>query len=529
MEASVPAPENLEGLTLGPIYRVSLLANMVGLVVIFLINISTPLEFFREQRAFFREGGWVVLALLWPLVFVLAFLVQRRFLLPVHHLKRILLTSEKPVQEGVTEKAARRIVNLPLATGLNNLGMWVVVPALVVVYFILFREASLSTCLFLFFRAFMVGLIASGLSFFLMEYHLRKGWIPRLFPTGRLSSMSGTFRIPVMRRIQILWRAGTLNPMLILLGTLLQAVGEVGGKNISAREMSLDLLVFTVLLCALFIIIAAGLNLLVQKSITGPIQHMMAVFREVGKGDFSRRIQVVSNDEIGTLGDEGNDMIAGLAERERIRETFGRYVTPEIRDRILADTIPVNGERRLATVLFSDLRDFTPYVEETTPEEVISSMRDYFTLMERVIRNRQGLVLQYVGDEVEAAFNAPIPCEKHADEAVLAALEIRRALEEFNRERAAQGKQPFRHGLGIHTGMVLAGNTGSLAHLSYALIGETVNVAARVQDLTKKHTWDILITEETAEALKGNFLLKRESPVMVKGYSRPVTVYRVLG
>jgi adenylate cyclase len=139
------------------------------------------------------------------------------------------------------------------------------------------------------------------------------------------------------------------------------------------------------------------------------------------------------------------------------------------------------------------------------------------------------LVLQYVGDGIEAAFGAPVPCEDHAEQCLLAALDMRKALEEFNCERETLGKAPFKQGIGVHTGMVLAGNTGSEDHLSYALIGETVNVAARVQDLTKKFSCDILITEETAGSLTGMYRLVKESPVMVKGYSRPVTVYRVLG
>ncbi|MBW1999405.1 MAG: adenylate/guanylate cyclase domain-containing protein [Deltaproteobacteria bacterium] len=238
---------------------------------------------------------------------------------------------------------------------------------------------------------------------------------------------------------------------------------------------------------------------------------------------------MVSNDEIGILGDAGNTMISGLAEREKIRDAFGKYVTPEIRDEILTGRIPLDGERRMATLLFSDLRGFTGYVEENAPEEVIKGMREYFSAMERAIRMHKGLVLQYVGDEIEAVFGVPLAYDDHADKALLAALEMRKSLETLNSARLKEGKSPFRHGIGIHTGLVLAGNTGSEDRLSYALIGETVNLASRIEQLAKVLGCDILVSDETARRLMKAFQLKREAPQRVRGYSRPLTVYRVLG
>jgi class 3 adenylate cyclase len=277
------------------------------------------------------------------------------------------------------------------------------------------------------------------------------------------------------------------------------------------------------------VIIALRLNFLVQGSIQKPIEEMLGIIESVKGGDFSQRIRVLSNDEIGVLGDAGNAMIAGLAERERIRDTFGKYVTPEIRDEILAGRIPLDGERRLATLLFSDLRGFTSYVEENVPEEVIKSMRAYFTAMQKAIRMHQGLVLQYVGDEIEAVFGVPLGYADHADKAVLAALEMRKRLEELNSTRMKEGKTPFSHGIGIHTGIVLAGNTGSEDRLSYALIGDTVNLASRIEQLTKALRCDILVSEETVKRLENTFQMKAETPQKIKGYSRPLTVYRLLG
>jgi adenylate cyclase len=221
-------------------------------------------------------------------------------------------------------------------------------------------------------------------------------------------------------------------------------------------------------------------------------------------------------------------MIKGLRDREKIRETFGKYVSPEIRDHILADKIPLNGERREATLLFSDLRDFTKYVEDTPPEEVILSMRSYFTAMQKAISEYNGLVLQYVGDEIEAVFGVPVQHENHPELAVKAAIAMRRSLKILNDQRRNFGKLPFRHGIGIYTGTVLAGNTGSDDRLSYSLIGNTVNLASRIQEMTKLFNCDILISKTTVKRLEHTFPLKEEKDHTVKGYSKPITVYRLL-
>jgi class 3 adenylate cyclase len=167
-------------------------------------------------------------------------------------------------------------------------------------------------------------------------------------------------------------------------------------------------------------------------------------------------------------------------------------------------------------------------VEANDPEEVIKSMREYFTAMQAAIRNYDGLVLQYVGDEIEAVFGVPLKISNHADRAVQAALGMRKNLEELNSKRVQLGKTPFRHGIGIHTGPVLAGNTGSDDRLSYALIGDTVNLASRIEGLTKTLRWDILVSDEAVGRLSGSFPLKSQGIQTVKGFSKPIIVHKIL-
>jgi adenylate cyclase len=516
-------------LAFGGFYRALLVANLVGFGTIVVLNVLTPLDFFRLQRAFLRgQKGWHIILLSWLPAIPLAFLVLGRTLEPLRRVRKALRAETGGVPQELLQRTLRRLLNLPMISALANLVLWIIVPMFFVSYLHVLRAASLADSLFLFSRTLMVGLVAAGLSFFLTENYLRRNWIPLLFPNGRLGEIPGALRLPILRRIRVLWGAGTLNPMIVLVITLLFIATEIEVPPPSAVELAHRIFVFALTLCCIFIVIALSLNHLVGKSIRAPLGEMLKVLKRVGDGDFTQRITILSNDEIGVLGDAANSMIRGLAERERIRETFGRYVTPEIRDRILSGHIPLEGEKRVATLLFTDLRDFTSYVEETPPEEVILSVRAYFTAMQRAIRQYRGLVLQFVGDEIEAAFGVPIASKSHADDAIRAALAMRSALGELNRARSEVGKRPFRHGIGIHTGMVLAGNTGSEDQLSYAVIGDTVNLASRLQDLTKTVPWDILVGEETVRTLKDSFDLRREPPVFVKGYSKSITVYSVI-
>jgi class 3 adenylate cyclase len=264
-----------------------------------------------------------------------------------------------------------------------------------------------------------------------------------------------------------------------------------------------------------------------SRNLKRVIAIQLDVMEEVTNGNFDTRIPLVSNDEFGQIASKTNDLIHGLRERDVCYMSFGKYVTPEIRDRILNGRIPVNGERTEGTLLFSDLRDFTSYVDANEPEEVIQSMREYFTAMEKAIRNYHGIVLQYVGDEIEAVFGVPINLQDHPDLAVQAALEMRKGLDELNQERIRQGKNPFKHGIGVHTGKLLAGNTGSQDRLSYALIGGTVNLASRIAGLNKTFGSDILVSNTTVARMHRTFPMTELPGQMVKGYSEPITVYRV--
>jgi len=369
-------------------------------------------------------------------------------------------------------------------------------------------------------------LMTTVAAFFILQRILQKRMVPRFFPNGRLYKTPKILRIRISTRLFALLFACNLVPLFVLLNAvqsqfIVQPDANLALKNIQSI-MYTDVLVFMG--------VGLLLTLLVSSNLSRPLQEIISVLKEVRHGQFERKIRVTTNDEIGYAGDAINEMTQGLKERDFINETFGKYVTREIRDEILAGRIPLNGQRVEATLLFSDLRNFTAYVEEASPEEIIISMREYFTVLQRAIRKHQGLVLQFVGDEIEAVFGVPMRDSDHAARAVRAALEMRKSLEALNQKRIQEGRQPFKHGIGIHTGEVLAGNVGSEDRLSYALIGDTVNLASRIETLTKAFACDILASEETVKRLDSSLQIEmeRQSPCQVKGHTKPVVVYKIL-
>lgn len=212
-------------------------------------------------------------------------------------------------------------------------------------------------------------------------------------------------------------------------------------------------------------------------------------------------------------------------EKDFLNETFGKYVSREVRDEILAGRVSLKGEIKEVTVLFADLRNFTQLAETIPPREVVTIINTYFESMSAAINAHKGLVVQFIGDEIEAVFGAPVALKNHHECALGAALEMRKCLSRVNLSLAKQGYPPLRHGIGIHTGKVVAANIGSSHRLSYALVGETVNTASRIQNLNKEFSTDILISDEVRKGLNGNPKMSSIGPVTVKGSQLPIELY----
>ena len=371
---------------------------------------------------------------------------------------------------------------------------------------------------------FVSGSTVAAIVFFAIE-RLWRLQLPRFFPEGDLSEVRAP-RLRVRTRMLAVFLMMSLLPLAVLsVAALTRAGALLGADPETAQAIIRNLIVVVAVLAAGGLLVSLRLATLVAASVAEPLREVQAAMARVERGALDARCAVVSNDEIGAVAEGFNRMVAGLREREVIRETFGKYISPEVRDEILAGHASLAGATREATILFADLRDFTPWVESTPAPEVVADLNAYFTEMDAAIRQYRGLVLQFIGDEIEAVFGAPVADPRHAEAAVRAALEMRRRLAAWNAARLATGKVPLRNGIGIHTGTVLAGTIGSSERLSYALVGDPVNLASRIQSLNKEFGTDVLVSGATRARLNGVFNLRPLPAVRVKGKSAEVEVY----
>jgi adenylate cyclase len=437
---------------------------------------------------------------------------------------------EEIAPEPAPASIRRRALLVPFAYAVHTVVGWIIAGLVWgTLWDVIAGRFSLVRSVRLFFGITVIGGgVTSAFIFFAIE-HVWRRFLPRFFPDGDLSAVSGTPRFPVRTRLlAIFLLVGVVPLTLLAVVSYTSALSLLGADPATARGIVDELRMITLSLLAIGLVAAVGLSVFAANSVAHPLKHLEAAMVEVGRGNLERRATVVSTDEIGTVTEGFNRMLHGLREREIVKETFGKYVTPEVRDEILAGRVRGEGELTEATILFADLRDFTPWVEATEPRQVVRDLNEYFTEMDGAIRAHRGLVLQFIGDEIEAVFGAPIRAGDHAEMAVRAALEMRTRLRAWNVRREAGGQTPLRHGIGIHTGTVLAGNIGGAERLSYALVGDPVNLASRIQGLTKDFKVDILISEATRSRLNGGIRVEELPAVHVKGRADDVNVFKVV-
>jgi adenylate cyclase len=266
-----------------------------------------------------------------------------------------------------------------------------------------------------------------------------------------------------------------------------------------------------------------------SKTLTNPITRLLGATKEIENGNFRVDIVPTSGDEIGELTTSFVAMGRGLEEREKLKETFGKFVNKEIAEQVLKGEIKLGGERKIATVFFSDIRQFTAISEKLEPEEVVEFLNQYMTRMVNCVNVTRGVVDKYIGDAIMAVWGTPISYGNDAENAVNGALMMRNELMGFNRGRGGVKKPIINIGCGINTGPVLAGQIGSEERMEYTVIGDTVNVASRIEQLNKPFGTDILISQDTYEIVKNIFRVEPMQKIKIKGKSEPQQIYAVLG
>jgi adenylate cyclase len=213
--------------------------------------------------------------------------------------------------------------------------------------------------------------------------------------------------------------------------------------------------------------------------------------------------------------------------RDQQRELIRKFAASEVADDLLAKGFTLGGQTIQATVLFSDIRSFTTITESQPASDTIEMLNDYYSLMFEAINGRGGVVNQMLGDGIMALFGAPVALENPCESAVIAALEMIEMIDLFNYQQEAAGKPKIRIGVGIATGQVIAGYTGTMQRATYTCVGDTVNMAARLEAYTKVVGQPVLINEETRQCLGADILVEECGPVELKGKTSTVNVYSV--
>jgi adenylate cyclase len=273
--------------------------------------------------------------------------------------------------------------------------------------------------------------------------------------------------------------------------------------------------------------IAFGLctALMISWLVARPIDHLRTAAESVSRGKLDISVPVSRADEFGLLLGEFNNMIRGLKEKEKLRQTFGLHVGERAAEQILKRDPGLSGVQQEITVMFVDIRSSTAQAAKMKPAEVVEMLNDFFRVTVRVVEQHGGMVNKYLGDGFMALFGAGDFAGNHAGAAVGAGRDILISLDKLNHELAAQGREPIRIGVGLHTGPAIVGSIGSPQRLEFTAIGNTVNVASRIESLTKTVGRPLLLTAEVRALLSVEFPLEVLPPQQVRGIHEPMTVF----
>jgi adenylate cyclase len=316
------------------------------------------------------------------------------------------------------------------------------------------------------------------------------------------------------RGIPLKWKLlGSLPVINVITGVFVSGLSSEG--NAQLQELGVDVLVAVLVAFT----VSFELTLLVTRSITSPIGDLLDATERVRAGDLSARVPVASGDEMGELARSFNAMMSGLQEREKLRDAFGSYVAPDVADRVLEEGELLEGEELEVTILFIDIRDFTAFAEGASARETVAYLNEFFGLAVPILTKHGGHANKFIGDGILGVFGAPERMRDHADRAVHAAAELASAVPERFGDRLAIG-------VGINSGPVSAGTVGGGGRLEFTVIGDAVNVAARVEPATRELGDPVLLTEATRCLLTDEAIAVEErGELELKGKSEPVALY----
>jgi adenylate cyclase len=416
--------------------------------------------------------------------------------------------TQPDVDPDRTQRA--KALRVPMALTVMQLVMWGLAAVMFTVLTVLLQPSrALGTGLTVGIGAFVVA----GVSYLLTEFSLRPIAARALSDTRVTGRLRG---VGVGPRMAIFWIVGTGAPLVGLLVAAILAMAP-GGEDTTIRQLA----VVTIIVCGIVLVFGFLLTDLNARSVVAPLLSVRDAMRAVEAGHLDTDVVVYDGTELGQLQSGFNDMVAGLQEREQIRDLFGRHVGQEVAAAAAAlgaGEIELGGETRVCSVLFVDLVGSTTYATEHGPTEVVAVLNRFFGVVVDEVDRHRGLVNKFMGDAVLAIFGAPVEHPDHAAAALAAA----RAMA----ERLAVEVPEVGAGIGVATGQVVAGNVGHEQRFEYTVIGDAVNSASRLTDLAKEVPGCVLASWAAVEAARETGSPEadrwvRRGETMLRGRSTP--------
>ncbi len=357
----------------------------------------------------------------------------------------------------------------------------------------------------------------------IFEYHAN-GWAVRgplcalVAESPTVEVTSQVWHVGLAIRLAVFYTLLALSPLVLLAAAVrLRSFNPASGP-VAWSEVGVVIAGVTALNLLLLLLFAFDLN--------RQTQMLLRSLQRVEEGDLAVQAILFSPDEFGLVSGGVNKMIRGLRDRQRIRDLFGVYLSPEVSRAILEGRVTLEGQALEVSVLFCDIRDFTRFSASRSPREVVGRLNQFFSCMTEAVTEQGGTINKFLGDGFLAVFGVPVAQPDHARRAVDAALEMEARLRRLNDELAERGEPPIEIGIGIDSGEVIAGNLGAQNRLEYTVIGDPVNRSSRIEQLNKGLGTRILISSRTRD--RGEVKLGREfPPVTVKGIAEPLTVFAV--
>ena len=489
-----------------------LAANIIGSIFNILYNrqqIEPMLSATQQQRF---EACWQVFNLAVYPAAVLAYVLPLLWLRPIH---RNLLNNEQ-VDPKRLQRAQRYVVNLPwwflAVTAVGWLSCILVFPAALRA---LPEPLNPDVTFHLIVSFVIASAIAITQTFFAVEMVSQKTLFPVFFRRDNPASVPGGLPLDLKTRAMMLYAATVVSPVISL--ALLLIVPRAANEN-RAFALAVAVVALTFGLVCFW---------MYGRLVEVPVRLLRQAANRVADEDLSVRVCLQRADDFGPLIERFNLMVEGLREREQLQETFGRHVGREAAKQILLQDDGLVGSEQIISVMFVDVRNFTEHSSSHSPEEVVAVLNIFFREAVDKVEANGGMLNKFLGDGFMALFGiSSIECN-HAKQAIEAGKAMLCCLEDTANEFEQAGWPDLKIGIGINTGPAIVGSIGSPKRQEYTAIGDTVNVAARVEALTKTLGCQLLITEATRQHLGEKSNLKQLPPQTVKGKDEPLQVFGI--